>query len=402
MSMVHIIGAGLAGLSAAVALAHCGLRVSLYEAAAHAGGRCRSYHDPLLDIEIDNGNHLLLGANSHALKFLETMGARHYWQPAGPAYEFIDIKHGTRWQLKPPYWLPALPLAAYLPLLRLLFASNTQTLTDIISPKSALFQRFIAPISISMLNTPPDAASARLFANTLLSILRRGKHGAQPIIAAVPFQQAIIAPALDYLRQYQVDIYYRKRLSVMEHHETHITKLIFADDTMNLGADDTVILATPAQVTEKLLPTLKVPNAYESIINGHFVYELTDKKHQIIGLTNATVEWIFIKENIISTTTSAANRYHEYAQGELASLLWRDVQTALHISDELPAHRIVTEKRATFVASPEQLKRRPATQTPWQNLFLAGDYTDTGLPATIEGSIRSGERAAQMILADKA
>ena len=108
---VHVVGAGLAGLAAAVRLAHAGVAVALYEAAPQAGGRCRSYHDPALGITIDNGNHLLLSANKAALGYVRTIGGQAALTVAPEcAFPFDDLATGARWTLRPgrgrlPFWI---------------------------------------------------------------------------------------------------------------------------------------------------------------------------------------------------------------------------------------------------------------------------------------------------------
>ena len=97
-------------------------------------------------------------------------------------------------------------------------------------------------------------------------------------------------------------------------------------------------------------------------------------------------------------TVSAADRLVDEPAESLAALLWRDVARAYELGNQpLPPWRIVKEKRATFAATPAELRRRPQAHTQWRNLFLAGDWTATGLPATIEGAIRSGETAAALV-----
>ena len=114
-----------------------------------------------------------------------------------------------------------------------------------------------------------------------------------------------------------------------------------------------------------------------------------------MGVIGGAAEWIFRKRGVLSVTVSAADRFVERAAPELRDLFWRDVAIAYHLPPRpVPPARIVKERRATFLASPEQLKRRPQQTTAWRNLLLAGDYVDTGLPATIEGAIRSGFAAA--------
>src|SRR5579863_10218839 len=102
MSRAHVVGAGLAGLAAAVALAKAGRRVALYESAEHAGGRCRSYFDAELGVRLDNGNHLLLSGNGSALDYLEMTGALGTFEPPGEAaIPFVDLTSGERWVLRP-------------------------------------------------------------------------------------------------------------------------------------------------------------------------------------------------------------------------------------------------------------------------------------------------------------
>src|SRR6202035_1272385 len=112
-------------------------------------------------------------------------------------------------------------------------------------------------------------------------------------------------------------------------------------------------------------------------------------------MVGGSAEWIFRKRGVLSVTVSAADRIVDRAAPELRELFWRDVALAYRLpAYPVPPARIVKERRATFLASPEQLKRRPRQITGWRNLLLAGDYVDTGLPATIEGAIRSGFAAA--------
>ncbi|MCZ6604760.1 MAG: FAD-dependent oxidoreductase, partial [Alphaproteobacteria bacterium] len=111
MARVHVIGAGLAGLASAVALARAGWEVVVYETAGQAGGRCRSFYDDALDRVIDNGNHLLMSANSAALAYLEAIGSvGSFWSPDRAAYPFFDLGTGERWTVVPtrgafPRWI---------------------------------------------------------------------------------------------------------------------------------------------------------------------------------------------------------------------------------------------------------------------------------------------------------
>ena len=119
----------------------------------------------------------------------------------------------------------------------------------------------------------------------------------------------------------------------------------------------------------------------------------------MVGLIGATAEWVFAFEDRISVTVSAADRMVDDDRERLAGIFWEDIVRAhgLPGSAPLPPWQIVKERRATFAATPAQNAKRPGARTRWDNLILAGDWTDTGLPATIEGAVRSGFRAADLI-----
>jgi hypothetical protein len=158
-----------------------------------------------------------------------------------------------------------------------------------------------------------------------------------------------------------------------------------------------VILATPSAAAASLLPGLMVPDEYQAIVNLHYRLQADPGEAGFIGLTSATAEWVFVKPGVVSVTISAANRLVDRSAEELAETVWPEVQAALGISAPMPQYRVVKEKRATFAATPAQQLRRPSATTVWENCVLAGDWTQTGLPATIEGAIRSGVTAATQL-----
>jgi hypothetical protein len=151
-------------------------------------------------------------------------------------------------------------------------------------------------------------------------------------------------------------------------------------------------------VARDLLPGLEAPDDFRSIVNAHFKYPAPAGASPMLGVIGGTAEWIFAFDDRISVTVSGADAIVDKDREELASILWANVTRALDISEPLPKWQIVKEKRATFAATPAQEAMRPIAKTGWRNFFLAGDWTDTGLPATIEGAVRSGEKAAALAL----
>ena len=117
-----------------------------------------------------------------------------------------------------------------------------------------------------------------------------------------------------------------------------------------------------------------------------------------IGLVGGIAQWVFVKPGHVSVTISAAGDLADQPSDVLAAGIWEDVCAALGLAGPMPLWRVVREKRATFAATAAQERRRPPARIGLSNLVLAGDWTATGLPATIEGAIRSGRSAVQQLL----
>jgi len=170
------------------------------------------------------------------------------------------------------------------------------------------------------------------------------------------------------------------------------------DGPTDIAPGEAVILAVPPWVATTLLPGLIAPDAFESIVNLHFRAEADASPAGFVALVGGIAEWVFVKPGIVSTTTSAANRYADLSADHLATVCWNEARAALNLPGPRPPWRLVREKRATFAATAEQECRRPGPLTNVSNLTVAGDWTATGLPATIEGAIRSGTTAAAALL----
>ena len=147
--------------------------------------------------------------------------------------------------------------------------------------------------------------------------------------------------------------------------------------------------------------TIDAPSTFRAIINAHFKIAPPQDFPRLLGIVNGTAEWLFAYPNRISATISAADRFIETPREELAQAIWSDVAKLIGAKGDMPPWQIVKERRATFAALPEENAKRPGAETDLANLFLAGDWTATGLPATIEGAICSGKTAANLVLAER-
>jgi hydroxysqualene dehydroxylase len=407
----HIIGAGLAGLAAATRLTAAGVNVTVHEAANQAGGRCRSYHDPALDMTIDNGNHLLLSGNSSALAYLTEIGARD--RLAGPphaTFPFIDLATKERWTLRPndglvPWWIfdrdrrvPGTGAANYIALARMLWSGPRETVCDRLDCNGALYHRLMRPVLLAALNTDPQEGSAALASAVIRETLAAGGRACRPLIAREGLAFAFVDPALDYLTDRNAKINFGRRLRAMSIDQDKVTALQFGDEFLQLAPGDAVILAVPPMVATALVPgQLQAPTEFRAIVNAHF--RITPKKEiaPIIGVVNGMVEWLFAFSDRLSVTISAADRLLETPREILAEQIWHEVCTISGIDAPMPPWQIVRERRATFAATPEQNAKRPPPETRFRNLVLAGDWIATGLPATIESAVRSGHRAAELV-----
>jgi hydroxysqualene dehydroxylase len=411
MAAIHVVGAGLAGLAAAVRLVEQRQPVVLYEAAQQAGGRCRSYFDRDLGRIVDNGNHLLLSGNRATLGYLEAIGAGDQLTgPAEPCFPFLDLASGERWVVRPnrglvPIW-PALPgrrvpgtrLRDYLGAWRLARAGPEQTVADCLDPGTPLWRRFWDPLARAALNTPPEQGSARLLWAAVRDSFARGGVGCRPLIARTSLAASLIDPALSRLAEAGATVAFGHRLRAVRRQNGRACGLDFGQRRVELDAEDQVILALPPGQTGALLPEIAVPAGSHAIVNGHFRLARPARLpggSPLLGLIGGTAEWLFVRDELVSLTVSAADALADQPSEAIAARLWADTARALDLpATPQPPVRIVKERRATFAQTPAAAASRPGTETPWSNLHLAGDWTATGLPATIEGAVRSGQKAA--------
>lgn len=400
---VHVVGAGVAGLVAALALARAGQAVTLHEAAPVAGGRCRALPDGT-----DNGTHALMGANHAALRFLDAIGTRAGWvEPEPDGLPMLDLADGRarRIAAAPLAWRdparrpPGMSARGLLALAGMALGITDRPVGVALAKHPDLLRGFVEPLTVAALNTPvAEASSARLG-----QVLRRlgSADAARLLVARDGLGPDLVAPALAALHAAGAAILFGSRLRALTSAEGHATALHLAEDSIALDPADAVVLALPPWEAARLIPDLRVPERHAPILNLHFARR-GEGPVRFLGIVGGLTQWLLVRPAGISVTVSAADAESEDSIEALAPRAWAEIRRAAAAfalpgdwPETPPPCRAVKERRATprhgvgFAPVAPRLAMR--------NLALAGDWTWPALPATIEAAARSGEAAAKAL-----
>jgi len=407
-AVVHIIGAGLAGLSAAVRLTQAGRRVVVHESAPRPGGRCRSLNDPVLGREIDNGNHMILSGNRALMEHARIVGGEALLREIEPAtFPFVDLTDDTRWTLKPGgLWVfdesrrvPGTRPMEYLAAAGALFARDDVTADQVFPPASVIHHRLWKPLVVSALNGPMDRVSAKLFGKVIKETLLRGESASRPVLAVRTLSAALIDPAVELVRRAGGEVRVGTRVEAIEIADGRPGVLRLAGgERIDLGPSDSVIVAVPAWRVGALVSGVEAPPPGATILNVHYRLPRAVEDPSFVGVVGGTIDWVFRRGDVVSVTVSDADALSLDSNENLAGRLWLDAARVLGVAGRPTRARVIKERRATFDQSPASLGKRPGARGPIKGLFLAGDWTNTGLPATLEGAARSGVAAAEAAL----
>ncbi len=431
---VIVVGGGLAGLASGCALADAGFKVTLIERRPYLGGRASSYEHPGTGEVVDNCQHVLLGCCTNLIAFYERLGVadRITWFD-----ELTFLEPGGRASVIRPSWLPA-PLhttpsflrasslsledktgiaSAMLAMMRKLPADTEEDFLSWLKrhgQTDRAIERFWKVVLVSALNEDLDRASvyyaAQVFRESFMKSKRAGRMG----VPKIPLSE-LYSAAGDYIRSHGGEVVMRGSVDAFRGTGARPAVCIAGKEM----AADYVVLAVPFDVLNRIMPDCGVsPGLREKLrhfqtspITGiHLWYDrqFTDLPHAV--LLDRTIQWMFHKSKLqpqrgetgsyIELVVSSSKSLVERSRGEIIELAQRELEEFFPAAKEakLLKGTVVKELNATYSALPRSDEYRPPAKTAWPQVFLAGDWTATGWPATMEGAVRSGYAAAEAVL----
>lgn len=424
MKKCLVIGGGFAGLSSAVYLSKAGFPVEILEASPKAGGRAYSFIDKKSSSVIDNGQHILMGCYYDTLEFFKIIGASGNLSVQkklevkflrGGFKEFHLKAAGSLYPLNLLIGMlvfKALSLQERISLLRFfvkLYFKDPFELTKFTVKEwleserqsRSTIKSFWEILTFGAMNTSIDKASAQMFAVILKKMFFAGNKAASIVIPEIGLSESYVDNALDYLRQSGGSINFLEQVKKLETNGNKISAVITQNKKIN--DFDYVISAVPLHSFEKFSPlpglTDGVKLNYSCIVSIHVWLTENELPGKFYGLIDSPVHWVFNHGDHLTLVISDANRLAEKSSSEIFGIVKSELKKYLLIPEKyMTDYKIIKEKRATFVPSKSVLSGRPGPGTNFSNLYLAGDWTSTGLPATIEGAVISGKTAANLII----
>lgn len=438
---VVIVGAGWAGLAAAVRLTQQGHKVILLESAKQAGGRARSV--TFNNKDVDNGQHLLIGAYTECLDLMKTVGVNidsslKRLPLRLTVFDKPDVhKKTSQLILK----APALP--APLHLLYALFTAkglmlkdriaairfglflkknnyqleqdiSVEKLFDITKQTEILIRQLWEPLVLSTMNTAIKEASANIFMHVFKDAFTNKRKDADLLVPTVDLARLFPESAISYIKSHGGDIHLKSRVENIEIQNNQINAVTVktGNDTQTIKTSK-IILATAPQnlnkITAEHSELSKITNNieqfnYEPIVTVYLQYtEDTQLNPAMIGLSSTLSQWVFDRGSfcqqtgLFSIVISASGKHMAMDDDTLTQTVHDEIAPLFASNPELTNSFVIREKRATFACTVNINDIRPKNSTNVKGLFLAGDYTDTNYPATLEGAVRSGLTAAKLI-----
>ncbi|MGB9665107.1 MAG: hydroxysqualene dehydroxylase HpnE [Ignavibacteria bacterium] len=418
MKSVIIIGGGLAGISAAVNLANKNFKIKLIESSPFLGGRAKSYFDKKLSLWLDIGQHLLITGYKETLDLFEKIDAKKNLIIQKKFCVKFRDKKLNQWKLtfsnsfedlinllifKNLKFRDKINFLNFLQKIKNYQEEKFENISVLDLLKSArqseyIIENFWRLFVESTMNSPIEKASARVLIFILKKMFFENLNNACLIIPEKSFYESFINPAEKFL--------FDKSVEILKN--TSITRLKFQNDKVLSAIDnrgekhfaDLFVLAVPYHTYLKLMKKKDTKLNFQSIINANLIFENYDSDQKFYALWGSPVHWIFFHKTHITLTRSSADELQDLSESKLREIFLSEFREFFpeFINKKLIYFKIIKEKRATFISDISSIKNRIPIETEFSNLFIAGDFVDTGYPSTIESAVKSGRMAAQKIL----
>lgn len=436
-SPVTIVGGGWAGLATAIELTRQGVPVSLLESARTCGGRARSVD--YRGAQLDNGQHLFIGGYHQTLRLLKICGVdpskmfkraplhfpfyghgikrRSIRLPRLPAPVHMSsgilLAEGMDWSTK--WQLIGASLRFMLKGFKIKRDCSVDELLQQAGQDDATIKALWEPLCLATLNTPTHIASAEIFLKVLQDSFTRSYKDSDTLLARCDLSQLFVAPAIRYIESHGGKVESSTRVNAVEITDDKVGGLMLNERAIE---SQTIVLATPplqsAQLLssdlshrslalERLIGTLQ-QFEYQPIITLYLQYdESAQLPHPFIGFDDSLTQWLFDRRHcgqagMMAAVISAEGAHTNWSREQLTRWVTEEVASHFPELGEIRHSWLIHEKRATFAATVGINRVRPGNQTAVKGLWLAGDYTATGYPATLEGALISGVESARKIL----
>jgi squalene-associated FAD-dependent desaturase len=430
---VTVIGGGLAGLSTSVFLANEGYRIRLFEASPKLGGRTYSFFDKSIGDFIDNGQHILASWYSNTFEYLKLIGSydKLYFQKHLEV-NFRNQKAGIypfkASKLPPPLhllkglmsykMLNVKDIASAIKLVNIIKSAkisddelksiNVDTLFENTGQTAGLIENFWKPFIIAVFNAVPEDTSAFLFKQ----IIKTGfleKGGSNLVLPDVFLSELLADPAEKYLTDNSSEIIKNKKISTISINDNRITSII-SEDKEEIKSDFYVsavgffdiknLFKGYDVLSEKDMlkpsPIVNIHLKFDSDISGII-------KNRFEGILSSNIQWVFrVNKDQVCIVISSAKKIADMEKEAIINICKEELYKCYPglKNIKIKGSRVLKEMRATFLPDKSSINNRPKCRTTLKNLFLAGDWTNTGLPATIESAVKSGRICSNEIIND--
>lgn len=422
MKKVIVIGGGIAGISAASYLDGNNFEITLIESSPHLGGRVKSFYDDDFKSYLDNGQHLLIRGYESTLDLIRKFKADdNFIFQKEFTINFRD-RINQEWPLK--ISTPITTLFNFLRFKNLNFRERISLLNFFSRLKNAddfttdltvldflrkcnqdekVINNFWKLIVESALNTQIEKSSASVFLFVLKKMFVENKSNSSFVIPKKSLYESLIIPAENYLNEKGVSVIKSCGVERILIDDDYITEVV--DRSGKTYKADYYILAVHPAVVNKLIPQIDFQLDYQSIINLHLKISYQRFENKFFALWDSKVHWAFFHKNHITLIKSSADELLKYSNEEILQIFIDElIQFFPELRNELTRikltkqdYRLIKEKRSTFLSDLNSIKERPQLKTRFKNLFLAGDYVNTGYPSTIESAVLSGKMVAEEI-----